>query len=140
MEVVSTAHTWPTALPLHVTRCSIFSNSSIIFPDYGLLLKLHALTLATRSYALLNKGIHVVVLDRNGIYIPSHTCIYEACLSPALSRNSALQHVKVSDALEIHDKIVLGLPHILSVALSCSQRKTPHTICYHYLQVDNDPS
>ena len=47
----------PAAFLLHVTRYSIFSNSSIIL-DYGLLLELHALTLAARSYALLGLSIN----------------------------------------------------------------------------------
>ena len=45
----------PTALLLHVTRCSIFSNSSTILPGLWLLLELHALILATHSYALLGQ-------------------------------------------------------------------------------------
>ena len=43
----------PAALLLHMTRYSIFSNSSIILLDYRLLLELHALTLAARSYVFL---------------------------------------------------------------------------------------
>ena len=34
-------------------QCSIFSTGGKFRPDYGLLLELHALTLVTRSYALL---------------------------------------------------------------------------------------
>ena len=34
-------------------QCSIFSTDRKFRPDYGLLLELHALTLVTRSYALL---------------------------------------------------------------------------------------
>ena len=44
----------PAALLLHVTRCSIFSNSSIISPGLQVSIgELHALTLVARSYALL---------------------------------------------------------------------------------------
>ena len=35
-------------------QSSIFSTGGKFCPDYGLLLELHALTLVTRSYALLN--------------------------------------------------------------------------------------
>ena len=35
-------------------QCTIFSTGEKFCPDYGLLLELHALTLVTRSYALLH--------------------------------------------------------------------------------------
>ena len=44
----------PAALLLHMTRYSIFSNSSMPGLHRLLLLELHALTLAARSYALLD--------------------------------------------------------------------------------------
>ena len=34
-------------------QCTIFSTGGKFYPDYGLLLELHALTLVARSYALL---------------------------------------------------------------------------------------
>ena len=37
-----------------MTGCSIFSTVQWFWPDYGLLLELHTLTLAARSYVLLN--------------------------------------------------------------------------------------
>ena len=40
----------PAALLLHVTRYSIFSNSSIILPDYRLLLELHALIYSSHPF------------------------------------------------------------------------------------------
>ena len=41
-------------LSTHVPGCSIFSMVRSFCPDYGLLLKLHTLTLAARFYALLS--------------------------------------------------------------------------------------
>ena len=45
--------------------------------------------------------------------------IYIVRMSPAPSRNSALQRIKLGDALEIHDGIIFGfysgLPHIYVV-------------------------
>ena len=52
MEVVSAARACAHDFA-PVTKYSLFSNSSIILPGDGLLLELHALTLAARSYALL---------------------------------------------------------------------------------------
>ena len=49
-------------LSTHVTRCSIFSTVQYYCPYYGLLLELHALTLAARSYVLLSASI-LVLLD-----------------------------------------------------------------------------
>ena len=65
--------------------------------------------------------------------------------SPALSESSALQHVKLSDAFEIHDRILdfyLGLQHIQVVALisfSLFMKKDP-SYSLLPLQADNDPS
>ena len=45
-----------------------------------------------------------------------YSCIHIARLSPTLSGSLALQHVKLGDALEIHNRIIFdfysGLPHI----------------------------
>ena len=46
-------------------QCSIFSTSGKFHPEYGLLLELYALTLVTRSYALL---LHVYIVS-----YPDHT-------------------------------------------------------------------
>ena len=47
-----------------------------------------------------------------------YSCVYIACMSPTLSGSSALQHVKLGDALEIRNRIIFdfysGLPrHVL---------------------------
>ena len=40
--------------------------------------------------------------------------VYTLCMSPALSGSSALQHVKLSDVLELHNgDFYPGLPHIV---------------------------
>ena len=46
-----------------------------------------------------------------------YSCGYIACMSPTFSRSSALQRVKLSDALKIRNRTIFnfypGLPHIL---------------------------
>ena len=48
-----------------------------------------------------------------------YSCIYEACMSPALNGSSAIRRFERSDAIEIHDGITfdfyMGLPHIVYV-------------------------
>ena len=43
-------------------QCSIFSTVQYFVPDYGVLLKLHALTQITRSYALL-RNLYMLLQD-----------------------------------------------------------------------------
>ena len=45
-------------------QCSIFSTGGKFRHDYGLLLELHALTLAARSYALLLLSIDTSLLSQ----------------------------------------------------------------------------
>ena len=46
-----------------------------------------------------------------------YSCVYIARMSPTLSGSSALQHIKLGDALEIRNGIIFdfypGLPHII---------------------------
>ena len=45
--------------------------------------------------------------------------VYTVCMNPTLNRSSALQRVKLSDALEIRNGIIFdfysGLPHMIQV-------------------------
>ena len=54
-----------------------------------------------------------------------YSCVYTARMSPTLSGSSALQRVKLSDALKIRNGIIFdfysGLPHIGSGA-ACTER------------------
>ena len=53
------------------------------------------------------------------------SCIYEACMSPALNRSLAMRHFKHSNAIEIRDGITFdfytGLPHIIDIMPQRSQ-------------------
>ena len=53
-----------------------------------------------------------------------YSCVYIAHMSPILSGSSVLQHVKLSDALEIRNSIIFdfysGLPHIYTHTLLCT--------------------
>ena len=61
-------------------QSSIFSTGGKFRPDYGLLLKLHALTLVARSYALLTN-----VQCLAGGILSGHTCSMHQCIvSPDL--------------------------------------------------------
>ena len=46
----------------------------------------------------------------------SYSCIYKACMSPAINKSSAIRHFKHSDAIKIHDGIIfysyMGLSHV----------------------------
>ena len=56
----------------------------------------------------------------------SYSCIYEACMSPALNGSSAIRRFERSDAIEIHDGITFdfytGLPHMYYFQRANSER------------------
>ena len=71
-----------------------------------------------------------------------YSCIYIACTSPTLSESSALQHVKLSDALEIRNRIIFdfysGLPHVCYKHYTCCLFKgVYHVHIYMYTCIYN---
>ena len=59
-------------------QSSIFSTGGKFRPDYGLLLELHALTLVSRSYALLLT--YIVVKNTQSKLLPFQTTKWQAII------------------------------------------------------------
>ena len=62
-------------------QCSIFSTGGKFHPDYGLLLALHALTLVTRSYALLTKYMYIAIRHIEYLDLSCHMPLKIICHS-----------------------------------------------------------